>query len=73
MSVSQVAEHVGFFDSKYFCVFFKKHTGLTPTQYKRVCATSSEAREEKDEKPKEKQKKPRAKSKKSTSPAPLTW
>ena len=56
-----------FSNSHYFSTLFKKHTGLTPTQYKRVCATSSEEREEKEEKPKEKQKKPRAKSKRSTS------
>lgn len=36
MSVSQVAEHVGFSDSKYFCVFFKKHTGFSPTEYRRM-------------------------------------
>ena len=35
MSVAQVAEHVGFADSKYFCVFFKKHTGVSPTEYRR--------------------------------------
>lgn len=63
----EISDMLMFSNSHYFSTLFKKHTGLTPTQYKRVCATSSEAREEKDEKPKEKQKKPRAKSKKSTS------
>lgn len=42
MSVSQVAEHVGFFDSKYFCVFFKKHTGLSPTEYRRMMPKAGE-------------------------------
>ena len=32
-SISDVAHKCGFEDVNYFCRFFKKHTGITPTQY----------------------------------------
>lgn len=35
-SVSQVAEMVGYEDENYFGRVFKKHTGLTPAQYKKA-------------------------------------
>ena len=34
-SVAQVAEMVGYEDESYFGRVFKKHTGLTPAQYKK--------------------------------------
>ena len=58
----EISDMLMFSNSHYFSTLFKKHTGLTPTQYKRVCATSGDDEEKKD-KPKEKAKKPRAKSK----------
>jgi len=61
----EISDMLMFSNSHYFSTLFKKHTGLTPTQYKRVCATTSEE-EEKSEKPKEKPKKPRTRSKKTT-------
>ena len=61
----EISDMLMFSNSHYFSTLFKKHTGLTPTQYKRVCATTSEE-DEKSEKPKEKPKKPRTRSKKTT-------
>ena len=58
----EISDMLMFSNSHYFSTLFKKHTGLTPTQYKRVCATTSEE-EEKTDRQKEKSKKPRAKSK----------
>ena len=34
LSISQVAELCGFTDRLYFQRFFKKHTGVTPAQYR---------------------------------------
>ena len=34
-SLSQIAELSGFSDLNYFSRFFKKNTGLTPTEYKK--------------------------------------
>lgn len=58
----EISDMLMFSNSHYFSTLFKKHTGLTPTQYKRVCATTSEE-EEKADRQKEKSKKPRVKSK----------
>ena len=33
MSVAEIAEQLGFFDSAYFCKVFKEYTGVTPRQY----------------------------------------
>ena len=33
MTVSEIAEHLLFFDAAYFCKVFRSHTGMTPTQY----------------------------------------
>lgn len=33
-TLSKIAEECGFYDSAAFCNFFKKHTGVTPTQYR---------------------------------------
>lgn len=34
LSVTHIANRCGFPDSNYFCVVFRKHYGLTPTQYR---------------------------------------
>ncbi|WP_068498284.1 response regulator [Paenibacillus kribbensis] len=34
--VAEVAEMVGFSDTNYFSIAFKKHTGLTPTEFRRT-------------------------------------
>ena len=54
----EISDMLMFSNSHYFSTLFKKHTGLTPTQYKRICATTGED-ETKDAKPQ----KPRSKSK----------
>ena len=36
LRVSEVADHVGFSNSKYFSVVFKSLTGLTPLDYRRM-------------------------------------
>ena len=33
MSVSEIADRLGFFDAAYFCKVFKEYTGVTPKQY----------------------------------------
>lgn len=33
MTVSELAEHLSFFDAAYFCKVFRLYTGMTPTQY----------------------------------------
>jgi len=38
--VSQLAYELGFQDAAYFCRFFKKHSGLTPTEFRRRARTS---------------------------------
>ena len=58
----EISDMLMFSNSHYFSTLFKKHTGLTPTQYKKVCATNSES-EKKEESTKEKPRKPRAKQK----------
>lgn len=58
----EISDMLMFSNSHYFSTLFKKHTGLTPTQYKRVCATTTDDEKE-EEKTKEKAKKQRAKSK----------
>lgn len=35
-SVGQIAEACGFYDATYFSRLFKKHTGVTPSQYRRI-------------------------------------
>jgi AraC-like DNA-binding protein len=34
-SVRQTAEQLGFVDQNYFCVFFKRQTGVSPSKYMR--------------------------------------
>jgi AraC family transcriptional regulator, transcriptional activator of pobA len=34
MSVTQVARELGFRDAAYFCRFFKRHTGLSPSRFR---------------------------------------
>ena len=63
----EISDMLMFSNSHYFSTLFKKHTGLTPTQYKRVCATATKE-DEKQEKPKEKSKKSRAKAKSKEKP-----
>lgn len=36
MSISEIAESVGFSDTNYFIRFFKKHTGFTPKKYRNM-------------------------------------
>ncbi len=43
MSISQVAERVGIKDHYYFSRLFKKHTGLTPLQFKNQGGTQENA------------------------------
>lgn len=33
MTVSEIAEHLSFYDTAYFCKMFRGYTGMTPTQY----------------------------------------
>lgn len=33
MSISEIADQLGFYDTAYFCKRFQAHTGLTPKQY----------------------------------------
>lgn len=33
MSISEIADKLGFFDAAYFCKVFKRHIGLTPKEY----------------------------------------
>jgi len=34
-SVAMIAEELGFKDPAYFCRFFRRHTGLSPTAFRR--------------------------------------
>ena len=34
-NVSEVADRLGFTDTAHFCTFFKRHTGLTPSDFRR--------------------------------------
>ncbi|MBO7250231.1 MAG: helix-turn-helix transcriptional regulator [Clostridia bacterium] len=56
----EISDMLMFSNSHYFSTLFKKHTGLTPTQYKKVCATSEEESID-EESSKEKPKRTRAK------------
>jgi AraC family transcriptional activator of pobA len=38
--VSQLAYELGFQDAAYFCRFFKKHSGVTPTEFRRRARTA---------------------------------
>ncbi|TBL77364.1 response regulator [Paenibacillus thalictri] len=38
--VFEIAEKVGYNDYKYFCSIFKSHTGVTPTQYRKLAETT---------------------------------
>lgn len=40
MSISEIAEHMGFSSSRYFSTAFKKYTGITPTQFKESAGKS---------------------------------
>ena len=33
-NVSEIADHLGFADTAHFCTFFKRHTGLTPGDFR---------------------------------------
>jgi AraC family L-rhamnose operon transcriptional activator RhaR/AraC family L-rhamnose operon regulatory protein RhaS len=35
-SVTRIAFLLGFSDSNYFSVYFKKHTGLSPREYRKL-------------------------------------
>lgn len=37
LSVSSIAQQMGFYDSNYFSRYFKRCTGYTPTQFKTFC------------------------------------
>lgn len=39
LNMTEIAEQVGFSSSRYFSTAFKKHTGVTPTQYKKESDT----------------------------------
>ncbi|MFC0331207.1 response regulator [Paenibacillus sepulcri] len=41
--VFEIAEKVGYKEYKYFCSIFKSHTGITPTQYRKLAKTGSSA------------------------------
>lgn len=36
LSVQQISYHLGYADSPSFCRFFKRHTGITPSEYRTV-------------------------------------
>jgi AraC family transcriptional activator of pobA len=38
--VAQLAYELGFQDAAYFCRFFKKHSGVTPTEFRRRARTA---------------------------------
>ena len=40
MSVSEIAFEIGIEDVSYFGRFFKKHTGFTPTEYRKMIELS---------------------------------
>lgn len=40
MSITEIAEHMGFSSSRYFSTAFKKYTGITPTQFKESAGKS---------------------------------
>lgn len=46
LPVEQIAKQVGYSNTKYFYVIFKKHTGKTPTQYRADLPTEEPQREE---------------------------
>ena len=37
LQVSEIADRVGYLDPNYFVKVFKKHTGVTPSNYRRSC------------------------------------
>lgn len=39
LSISEIAEMVGFIDTPYFIKTFKKNMGITPSKYKKKCAS----------------------------------
>ncbi|WJH33629.1 AraC family transcriptional regulator [Paenibacillus sp. CC-CFT747] len=39
--VFEIAEKVGYNDYKYFCSIFKAHTGVTPTQYRKLADSTT--------------------------------
>lgn len=40
MSITEIAERMGFSSSRYFSTAFKKYTGITPTQFKESAGKS---------------------------------
>ena len=40
MSITEIAERIGFSSSRYFSTAFKKYTGITPTQFKESAGKS---------------------------------
>ena len=49
LSMSDIAEIVGFANQNYFTKVFKKQTGLVPSQYRRMLFQTQEERGEKNE------------------------
>ena len=37
LQVAEIAERVGYLEPNYFAKVFKKHTGVTPSQYRGSC------------------------------------
>ena len=49
LTFSQIAYHVGFTDPKYFGKCFKKHTGMSPSEYREKFASETETIEPEEE------------------------
>ncbi|MBR2030617.1 MAG: helix-turn-helix domain-containing protein [Alistipes sp.] len=38
-TIEQIAEELNFSTTPYFCRFFKREVGITPTEYRKKCVT----------------------------------
>lgn len=45
MSMEDISQKVGFSSASYYSKIFKKHTGISPLQYRKTCRNSSESQE----------------------------
>ena len=36
LSIADIAGHVGYKDTRYFSKMFKKHTGIKPSEYRKI-------------------------------------